>query len=307
MNGIICLWKKRGLTSHDCVQQLRRLLHTKKVGHAGTLDPTVAGILPICVGQATRLVEYLQAAKKTYTGEITLGFQTETEDLEGEIVAKEAINEPYPDEKIQAAARHLEGELIQIPPMYSAVKVNGKRLYEYARQGLPVTRPKRHVHIDEFLITSPSHYDAHKKQQSFSFQVTCSKGTYIRTLAVQLGQELGTLATMTQLTWIGAGSFSYEDASTLEEIEEQIAAGQTTFLRPMSYALTHFPIWKVPLELQFGVKNGQVLPLEVLPAKLRCQLPVQACFKGKVFGIYKKHPEKPHQIKPEKMFPGGAE
>ncbi len=131
MDGILPLWKERGMTSHDCVFKLRKILHTKKIGHGGTLDPDVEGVLPICVGKGTKVIEYMVDSGKTYEGEITLGFATTTEDVSGEIVEKKPVTTPLSTEQIDQAMAEMTGEITQIPPMFSAVKVNGKRLYEY--------------------------------------------------------------------------------------------------------------------------------------------------------------------------------
>lgn len=141
MEGILPLWKERGLTSHDCVFKLRKILHMKKIGHSGTLDPDVDGILPICVGRATKVVEFLTDSGKVYEGEITLGYSTTTEDASGEIVDLTPVEKVLSNELIDSTMQTFIGEITQIPPMYSAVKVNGKRLYEYARNGETVERP----------------------------------------------------------------------------------------------------------------------------------------------------------------------
>ena len=154
MEGIIPLWKPRGMTSHDCVFKLRKILHTKKVGHSGTLDPDVDGMLPICVGKATKVIEYLQESNKEYEGEVTLGFSTETEDVSGEVVAVTPVFAALTTEEIDAAMATFSGEITQIPPMYSAVKVNGRRLYDYARAGEIVERPKRKAMIHSYERTS---------------------------------------------------------------------------------------------------------------------------------------------------------
>ncbi|EHL2530630.1 tRNA pseudouridine(55) synthase TruB, partial [Listeria monocytogenes] len=146
MNGIIPLWKERGMTSHDCVFKLRKILHTKKVGHTGTLDPEVEGVLPICIGRATKLAEYVTDEGKVYVAEITLGKSTTTEDATGETVMTKELADISADE-LQAALTKLTGKITQIPPMFSAVKVNGKKLYEYARAGIEVERPSRQVDI----------------------------------------------------------------------------------------------------------------------------------------------------------------
>ena len=174
MDGIIPLYKERGMTSFDCVSRLRRILHTKKIGHSGTLDPSVDGVLPICVGSATKVVPYLMASGKNYQGELLIGEATTTEDLDGEIIAAQPVTSEIPPAAIREQMATLTGEITQIPPMYSAVKVKGKRLYEYARAGETVERPVRRVTIDKFELLG-SKYDPTVKQQRVRFNVVCSK------------------------------------------------------------------------------------------------------------------------------------
>ena len=188
MDGILPLWKEKGMTSFDCVYKVRKLLKTKKVGHSGTLDPEVDGVLPICIGKATKVVEYLHESNKVYQGEITLGFSTETEDAHGEIVSSSPIEIPFSIQEIDEKMQNFIGEITQIPPMYSAVKVNGKRLYEYARAGEEVERPVRKATIYNFRRISEPVYNEETKTQSWMFEVSCSKGTYVRTLSVDLGK-----------------------------------------------------------------------------------------------------------------------
>ncbi len=171
MDGILALWKERGMTSHDCVFKLRKILKTKKIGHGGTLDPDVDGILPICIGKGTKVIEFMQDSGKIYTGEITLGFATTTEDASGDVIATTPIETPFSMNEIDGVMKQMEGEIIQIPPLYSAVKVNGKRLYEYARAGLEVERPQRKAQIDSFCRTSEPEYDKQNKTQSWRFEV----------------------------------------------------------------------------------------------------------------------------------------
>ena len=155
ITGIINLKKEAGMTSHDAVFKLRKILQEKKLGHGGTLDPDVVGVLPIAVGKATRVIEYMTEAGKVYEGEVTLGYSTSTEDASGEIIDRKPVDENLSEERIDQAMQAFIGDIIQIPPMYSAVKVNGKKLYEYARAGQEVERPQRQVTIRNFERTSP--------------------------------------------------------------------------------------------------------------------------------------------------------
>ena len=231
MNGIINLKKEAGMTSHDAVFKLRKILGTKKIGHGGTLDPDVVGVLPIAVGKATRMVEFMQDEGKVYEGEITLGYSTTTEDASGEVVAETPVLSPLDEKLVDEAIASLIGPITQIPPMYSAVKVNGRKLYEYARAGQEVERPERQVTIYQFERTSLISYEGELAR--FTFRVKCSKGTYIRTLSVDLGEKLGYAAHMSHLTRTSAAGLQVEDALTLDEIAEKVEAGQLDFLHPL--------------------------------------------------------------------------
>ena len=235
MNGIINLKKEAGMTSHDAVFKLRKILGTKKIGHGGTLDPDVVGVLPIAVGKATRMVEFMQDEGKVYEGEITLGYSTTTEDASGEVVAETPVLSPLDEKLVDEAIASLTGPISQIPPMYSAVKVNGRKLYEYARAGQQVERPERQVTIYQFDRISPISYDGHLAH--FTFRVKCSKGTYVRTLSVDLGEKLGYMAHMSHLTRTSAAGLQLEDALTLEEIAEKVEAGQLDFLHPLEIGI----------------------------------------------------------------------
>ena len=235
MNGIINLKKEAGMTSHDAVFKLRKILKTKKIGHGGTLDPDVVGVLPIAVGKATRLVEFMQEEGKTYEGEITLGCSTTTEDASGDLLERTPVTELLEEALIDEAMESMTGEIRQIPPMYSAVKVNGRKLYEYARAGQEVERPERRVTIYQFERTSPISYEDHLAR--FTFRVKCSKGTYIRTLSVDLGEKLGYAAHMSHLTRTSAAGLQLEDALTLDEIAAKVEAGQLDFLHPLEIGI----------------------------------------------------------------------
>ncbi|MDO4680858.1 MAG: tRNA pseudouridine(55) synthase TruB [Aerococcus sp.] len=298
MDGIIPVWKERGMTSHDVVFRLRWILKEKKIGHTGTLDPDVDGVLVCCVGQATKLVELLTDKEKQYIGEITLGFQTDTEDASGAVVKTEPLTEPFTKEAIQDTMKTLEGDIIQIPPMYSAVKVNGKRLYEYARAGEVVERPKHQIHVEQFTLTDTPVFHSDSSYQSFHFLVTCGKGTYVRTLATDLGAALGVPATMTDLTRIQSSPYRTKDCVTLKDIEERIQTNDWSFLQPLESALTKYPIWQVPESLERLVRNGAVLHQTQLPD----QLPVRAYVQGTLTAIYAKHPTQIGEVKPLRMF-----
>ena len=231
INGIINLKKEAGMTSHDAVFKLRKILHEKKIGHGGTLDPDVVGVLPIAIGKATRVIEYMTEAGKVYRGQICLGFSTTTEDASGEVVEKTPVSTELTEDAIDQAMASFVGEITQIPPMYSAVKVDGKRLYEYARTGQDVERPKRHVTIYDFKRTSP--LIVKDDCCYFDFEVACSKGTYIRTLSVDLGKSLGFASHMSYLERQASAGLQLEDALTLSEITEKVAQDDFSFLLPI--------------------------------------------------------------------------
>ena len=291
MNGIINLKKEAGMTSHDAVFKLRRILGTKKIGHGGTLDPDVVGVLPIAVGKATRMVEFMQDEGKVYEGEITLGYSTTTEDASGEVVAETPVFSPLDEKLVDEAIASLTGPITQIPPMYSAVKVNGRKLYEYARAGQEVERPERQVTIYSFERTSPISYE--DKLARFTFRVKCSKGTYIRTLSVDLGEKLGYAAHMSHLTRTSAAGLRLEDSLTLKEITEKVEAGQLDFLHPLEIGTGDLVKVNLTPEQADEVRYGRFIELE-------CSEKEVAAFEGEnLLAIMEK---RDHLYKPRKVF-----
>src|SRR5699024_5575379 len=210
VEGILPIWKEKGMTSFACVSRVRHLLGIKKVGHAGTLDPEVEGVLPIAVGAGTKVLEYMLEADKTYIGEITLGYSTSTEDATGQIVEKWPVSKDIRAEEIDEVLAGFVGNIEQVPPMFSAVKIKGKKLYEYAFEGIEIDRPARKVRIYEMKRTSELMYEETTETLRFSFEVSCSKGTYIRTLAVDIGKKLGYPAHMSELTRVKSGDINAE-------------------------------------------------------------------------------------------------
>lgn len=234
MQGFLNLNKPFGLTSHDCVARVRRLLKLKRVGHGGTLDPAATGVLPIAIGKATRLLQYL-ADQKAYRAKIRFGMTTATDDLEGEILSQR----PAPDltlAQIQRALPQFEGKIEQIPPSYSAIQVDGKRLYELARAGQPVEAPLRsvEVHCIEILDWQPGPFP------EIEVAIDCGPGTYIRSIARDLGAVLGTGGTLAALTRTASSGFQLSSSLTLEQITDQLEA-QTFFLIPPTEVLQHLP------------------------------------------------------------------
>jgi tRNA pseudouridine55 synthase len=299
MNGILPLWKPRGMTSHDCVFKLRKLLRTKKVGHTGTLDPEVSGVLPICIGRATKIAEYITESGKTYEGEVTLGFSTTTEDAWGEPVIEKKVDRTITREEVEEILGSLTGDITQTPPMYSAVKVKGKRLYEYARQGIEVDRPSRTVRIHKLkLLEDWGLLDS--KVPTFSFEVVCGKGTYVRTLAVEIGNRLGYPAHMSALTRTQSASFRKEDCFTLEEVKEFVDnENPQGLLLPLEMGLSHLPKIAINDTLAEKVKNGARLEE---PEDWPETREVVMEYLGKSIAIYRRHPDKPGVIKPVKVL-----
>lgn len=297
MNGILPLWKPKGLTSHDCVMKVRKLYGIKKVGHTGTLDPGVEGVLPICIGEATKIIPFLSTLKKTYVAHIQLGIATETEDSEGKVIAKKAITSPITEAEIDRALAQFKGEITQIPPYYSAVKVKGKRLYEYARKQEKVERPKRQVTI----------YDIHRIKQEkdlqancFAFKVTCSKGTYIRTLCVDIGKKLGYPAYMSYLKRTESDSFVEEETVTFEQIEKaKIEQQEKELLQPLHRGLQHLDGILVSELEKEKILSGQKRPL---PEQLPKTDPFLMMHGQRLLAIYQIHPENKKEIKPIRVF-----
>lgn len=222
MEGIINVNKPSGITSFDVVRKLRRILHERKIGHTGTLDPLAEGVLVVCIGKATKLVQDIEGYEKTYTAGFELGYRTDTYDTEGQIIEKREINNVTLGE-LENVLKKFIGEIEQIPPMYSALKVDGKKLYELARQGIEVERKARLIEIKFIDIVE---FDGVKGK----IRCGVSKGTYIRSLIDDMGKALGTLATMTSLVREKVGSSNIEDSYTLEDIEAISLEEKTDFL-----------------------------------------------------------------------------
>ncbi len=299
MNGILPLWKPRGMTSHDCVFKIRKILRTKKVGHTGTLDPEVTGVLPLCIGRATKIASYITESGKTYEGEVTLGYSTTTEDAWGEKVEEKKLDRKITREEVLKVLKDLTGEIVQTPPMYSAVKVNGKRLYEYAREGKVIERPSRKVTIYDLELLEQWD-ELSGDQQSFSFRVSCSKGTYVRTLAVQIGEKLGYPAHMSKLTRTRSASFTQKDCYTFEQIEEAVKNNYVhSLLKPLEDGLSHLPKWEISDTVAEKVKNGARFDK---PEEWPEGEEVVMSYENTSIAIYQEHPTKQGIIKPVKVL-----
>ncbi|TRL67431.1 tRNA pseudouridine(55) synthase TruB [Staphylococcus haemolyticus] len=302
-NGILPVYKERGLTSHDVVFKLRKILKTKKIGHTGTLDPEVSGVLPVCIGTATHVSDYVMDMGKSYNATITLGESTTTEDQTGEVIDKVDVQENAINiNEVDAILKQFEGIIEQVPPMYSSVKVNGKKLYEYARKGETVERPVRKVNIDSIARTSKLQFEDGKCH--FNIEVKCGKGTYIRTLATDIGKQLGYPAHMSLLTRINSGGFDIKDSITLDQIS-QLHEQDTlqSHLFPLEYGLKSLPkIYVSDENIKTRILNGQKFNKKQFNQTIEQQLVFIDSETEKVMAIYIQHPEKNHEIKPKKVF-----
>lgn len=287
MNGVLLLDKPAGMTSHDCVNIVRKVLKTKKVGHTGTLDPSVTGVLPICIGRATKISQFLTANEKEYLGEVTIGFSTTTEDADGEVVERKPVERIITKEEVEEVLSNMLGSSIQVPPMYSAVKVNGKKLYEYARAGLEVERPRREVTIYELELLSDVMTDE-AGNVKFSFRVKGSKGLFVRTVAVTIGERLGYPAHMSNLRRIASGVFNISDCVTIDQFKQKVEE-QTLTLLTLEEAMVDYPSVTVDSWVEKLVRNGvQLYPNQVSnipdsPFAIYNQ-------DGQCLAVYEKHP-----------------
>lgn len=263
MDGILIIDKPEGWTSHDVVARARRVLREKRVGHTGTLDPFATGVLVLLVGRATRLAQFLAGAEKEYAATIRLGFATDTGDLTGE--RREGMGGGAADcaalrlEELEAALVPLRGVFGQVPPMYSAKKVAGKRLYELARRGAEVEREPIPVRVSEFEIVAGENGSFSRRNEDGTCdvraRVVCSAGTYVRALAESVGAHLGTGAHLAALRRTRAGEFGLERAVSLEELPKLVEAG-TEFLLPLEMALPRMPSVHLTAEESRRVRHG---------------------------------------------------
>lgn len=225
INGVINIYKERGFTSHDVVAKMRGILKQKKIGHTGTLDPDATGVLPVCLGKATKLCDMLTDTDKTYLATMKLGVVTDTQDLSGKVlrsIPEEEVCESVDKESLIDTIKSFIGIYNQIPPMYSALKVNGKKLYELARQGKEIERKPRRVEIIDIDIKNID-----LKNAIVEFEVSCSKGTYIRTLCHDIGEKLGCGACMENLERTKAAGLTKDSAIKLSTLEEAVKEGKT--------------------------------------------------------------------------------
>lgn len=245
MNGIVIVDKPQGWTSQDVTARLRRVFGTRRIGHGGTLDPMATGVLPVFVGRATRAVEFFEHAEKTYETVLLLGKKTDTQDVTGTVLEERAAD--VTKSQVEEVLTRFRGEIMQVPPMYSALKVNGQKLYELARKGKQVERQPRPVTVYELTVLS-------FENNRLSLRVRCSKGTYIRTLCEDIGEALGCLGCMEALRRTQAGEYRLEDAVALEDLLE--SSTPESCLRGMDTMFARYPAVKLTANQEKRCRNG---------------------------------------------------
>lgn len=253
MDGVINFFKPRGMTSHDAVYYFRRLLNIKKVGHTGTLDPNATGVLPICIGKGTKISEYLLDVDKEYIGQLTLGIATDTQDSDGETILSSAkvVN----GDEIERSFMKFKGAIQQTPPMYSALKVNGKKLYELAREGKVIDRKSREVLIRDLIILN------NYENKEILFYTKCSRGTYIRTLCEDIGNDLGTYGHMSFLIRVGVGNFKIARSFSMDQLDNMSIEELKKSITSMDKAIEHLDTIIVPDILYKKLVNGVLLDI----------------------------------------------
>ena len=258
MNGIVIIDKPAGWTSQDVVSKLRGVLHTKRIGHGGTLDPMATGVLPVFVGRATRGVEFFEHAEKTYETVLRLGLTTDTEDITGTVLEeKDAF---VTGSMLEEVLSRFRGEIMQVPPMYSALKVDGKKLYDLARAGKEVERQPRPITIHELTLLG-------MEADGIRLRVHCSKGTYIRTLCKDIGEALGCGGCMAALRRVQAGEYTIEEAVPLQTIVESSDPEQ--FLRPVDSMFRNFPAVTLTEKQETRCRNGNSFTLGITDGTYR--------------------------------------
>ncbi len=252
MNGIVNVLKPTGMTSHDVISRLRRITSIKKIGHAGTLDPNASGVLPVCIGKATRLSDYLMDYDKEYIFELKLGLLTDTYDIYGKIVSEDSDLEAFTHETVLTVVQSFEGESWQTPPIYSALKVEGKKLYEYARQDTAVDIKKRKINLKKIELLEYSF-------PSVRIKATVTKGTYIRSICHDIGLALGTNAVMVILVRTASKNLSINDSYTLEQIDDMFRLDDLSFLMNYDEVLKLESVYLDDDSLN-KLKNGVKIP-----------------------------------------------
>lgn len=252
MNGIVIIDKPAGWTSQDVTARLRRVFGTRRIGHGGTLDPMATGVLPVFVGRATRGVEFFEHAEKTYETELLLGVATDTEDTTGTVLTRREVS--VTPGQLAAVLERFRGEIMQIPPMYSALKVNGQKLYDLARKGRQVERQPRPVTVHELTLLS-------REGDTLRLRVRCSKGTYIRTLCADIGEALGCGGCMQALRRTQAGEYTIAEAVPLQQLLE--AAEPEIYLRDVDTMFRGYPAVKLTVNQEKRCRNGNAFSVSL--------------------------------------------
>lgn len=253
MEGIIVVNKPKGITSFDVIRKLKKILKTKKIGHTGTLDPLATGIMLVCVGKATKLASDLEAKDKIYIADFDIGYATDTYDIEGKKVAENTIE--ISKENLEQSIKKFIGNIKQVPPMYSAIKIDGNKLYHLARKGIEVERPKRDVTIEYINLLD-------FKDNKVKIETKVSKGCYIRSLVYDIGQDLGTYATMTALQRKQVGDYSLENSYSLEQIEKMVLNNDFKFLKTIEEIFS-YDKYSLQTEKELALyKNGNTVKIK---------------------------------------------
>ena len=294
INGIINVYKEKGFTSHDVVAKLRGIVKQKKIGHTGTLDPDATGVLPVCLGNATKLCDMLTDKSKEYVTTMRFGFCTDTQDISGEVLETKEVS--VTEEEVKEAVLSFVGKYNQIPPMYSALKVNGKKLYELAREGIEIERKARSIEIFEIEILDIALPD-------ITMRVHCSKGTYIRTLCHDIGLKLGCFGTMVTLERTKVASFLRENAYTLSEIEALVKTDKLSEILTKTEDMFELISVRVAPPFEKLVWNGNPIYLNQIMERIRIgnKEQVKVYVKDKFCAIYECDEAK-NMLKPVKMF-----
>ena len=253
MEGIIVVNKPKGITSFDVIRKLKKILKTKKIGHTGTLDPLATGVMLVCVGRATKLASDLEAKDKIYIADFDIGYATDTYDIEGKKIAENIIE--VSKENLEQSIKKFIGNIKQIPPMYSAIKIDGNKLYHLARKGIEVERPKRDVTIEYINLLD-------FKDNKVKIETKVSKGCYIRSLVYDIGQDLGTYATMTALQRKQVGDYSLENSYSLEQIEKMVLNNDFKFLKTIEEIFS-YDKYSLQTEKELTLyKNGNTVKIK---------------------------------------------
>lgn len=286
MNGIININKEKDITSFDVIRKLRKILKTRKIGHTGTLDPLATGVLVMCVGGATKLASEIEAESKTYLANLDFGYATDTLDVTGKVLeTKEKIE--VTKELFEASLKRFVGDIEQVPPMYSALKVQGKKLYELAREGKEIERLARPVHISYIELIEFN-------EKSAVIKCKVSKGTYIRTLIDDIGRDLDCLATMTNLERLAVGEYNIENSYEVEEIEKMVENNNLEFIKDVEESFSYEKIQINDVKLEKLLRNGNKIPIENITSGIK-----KIYIDGKFWGLAKVEGS---ILKPHKYF-----